>query len=106
MASKQLWKIIDHLKTSKTVTPRQVQSLLGCDCKKSNRLLAYLLAQRVVANIGKPHYPEYRLCSNGENKIQPLKAEKPAVKTHSTADACRQNWQGYQIHKIWGSARS
>lgn len=41
MASKSLWAIVDFLRVNQTITPRQVQSLLGCDCKKAHNLLLH-----------------------------------------------------------------
>lgn len=41
MASKSLWAIVDFLRVNQTVTPRQVQNLLGCDCKKAHNLLLH-----------------------------------------------------------------
>jgi len=37
---------------------------------------------------------------------RPAKALQPAPARPSIADVCRQNWQGYEIHKIFGSARA
>lgn len=41
-------------------------------------------------------------------KAQPGHAEpeKPAEPVNVITDECRQNWQGYHIHKIFGSARA
>lgn len=33
-------------------------------------------------------------------------SEKPADSVNIVCDECRQNWQGYQIHKLFGSARA
>lgn len=46
MASKSLWAIVDFLRANQTVTPRQVQNLLGCDCKKAHNLLLHWYAER------------------------------------------------------------
>lgn len=46
MASKSLWAIVDFLRVNQTITPRQVQSLLGCDCKKAHNLLLHRYAER------------------------------------------------------------
>lgn len=48
MASKSLWAIVDYLRVNQTITPRQVQNLLGCDCKKSHNLLLHLVRRAVV----------------------------------------------------------
>jgi len=36
----------------------------------------------------------------------PAEPEKPAEPVNVITDECRQNWQGYNIHKIFGSARA
>ncbi|WP_313055319.1 hypothetical protein [Atlantibacter hermannii] len=35
----------------------------------------------------------------------PVEPEKPAEPVNVITDECRQNWKGYNIHKIFGSAR-
>lgn len=122
MASKSLWAIVDYLRENQTVTPRQVQALLGCDCKKSHNLLLHLIRRSVVLRTGEPHHPVFTLLPGGESNIKrpkqamrpapaakakpPTKAVQPASAGPSIADVCRQNWQGYEIHKIFGSARA
>lgn len=110
MASKNLWAVIARLKTTQVITPRQVRKLLGCSTRKASDLLRYLELKHVVVNIGKPRSPEYRLKHNGELKIQPLPEKtspaRPCIQERKITDICRQNWTGYEIHKIFGSARS
>lgn len=110
MGSEKLWKVVHFLKVHPTITPRQVKRLLGCDCRKANDLLNYLHQRSVVANVGKHRHPEYRLKHNGELKIQPLPEKtspaRPCIQERKITDICRQNWSGYEIHKIFGSARS
>ncbi len=125
MASKSLWAIVDYLRENQTVTPRQVQALLGCDCKKAHNLLLHLIRRSVVLRTGEPHHPVFSLVPAGESNIKrpkpairpapaapaakakpPAEAVQPAPAGPSIADVCRQNWQGYKIHKIFGSARA
>jgi hypothetical protein len=123
MASKPLWQIVDYLRENQTVTPRQVQILLGCDCKKAHNLLLHLIRRSVVLRTGEPHHPVFTLLPDGESNIKrpkltpapaapaakakpPTKAVHPAPSGPSIAEVCRQNWQGYKIHKIFGSARA
>lgn len=110
MASRNLWALIGHLKASPVITPRQAKKLLRCTSRKSNDLLRYLEQKGAVVNIGKPRHPEYRLKHNGEQKIQPLpiKSETTSVceQANAVTDICRQNWAGYQIHKVFGSTRA
>ncbi len=109
MASKSLWAIVDYLREHQTITPRQVQALLRCDCKKAHNLLLHLIRRSVVRRTGEPHHPVFTLLPDGKANIKrPKPAAPPApAKTvaPSVAEVCRQNWQGYEIHKIFGSAR-
>ena len=41
-----------------------------------------------------------------KSQIKPAEPEKPSEPVNVITDDCRQNWQGYQIHKIFGSARA
>lgn len=110
MASKPLWQIVDYLRENQTVTPRQVQTLLGCECKKAHNLLLHLIRRSVVLRNGEPNHPIFTLLPGGEANIKrPKPAALPApVKpvAPSVADVCRQNWHGYYIHKIFGSTRA
>lgn len=121
MASNNLWKIIGAIQHRGAITPREVRQLLGCGCKKAHRLLEHLVLVEAVKNVGKPYHPVYELQAGGETRIKPVRHKQPgiakaAVKartrtepvvshTPKIAEVCRQNWQGYQIHKIFGSAR-
>lgn len=120
MASNNLWTIIHALQYCGSITPREVRQLLGCSCKKAHRLLEHLVLVEAVKNVGKPYHPVYELQAGGETRIKPVRPKQPvlpkAVKartrperqrshTPKIAEVCRQNWQGYQIHKIFGSAR-
>ncbi len=103
MASKSLWAIVDYLRENQTITPRQVQILLGCDSKKSHNLLLHLIRKSVVVRGGVPHHPVYTLLPGEEPNIKRLKEIQAK---NAVAAVCRQNWQGYRIHKIFGSARA
>lgn len=103
MASKSLWAIVDYLRENETITPRQVQILLGCDCKKSHNLLLHLVRRAVVKRGGESHRPVYTLLPGEKPNIKRLKETE--VK-NAVAAVCRQNWQGYRIHKIFGSERA
>lgn len=112
MASKSLWAIVEFLHENQTVTPRQVQALLGCDCKKAHNLLLHLIRRSVVLRTGESHHPVFTLLPGGELNIKRPKPAAPPAKAAkapaapSIVDVCRQNWQGYEIHKIFGRARA
>lgn len=103
MASNNLWTIIRAIQHGGEITPRQVRRLLGCESKKACRLLEHLVAAGAVKNIGQCRHPVYVMQPGGELRIKPLPV---ARQRPSIAVVCRQNWQGYQIHKIIGSARA
>ncbi|HHI0811430.1 TPA: hypothetical protein ACP4UQ_000714 [Escherichia coli] len=121
MASNNLWTIIHALQHHGAITPREVRQLLGCNCKKAHRLLEHLVLVKAVKNVGKPYHPVYELQAGGETRIKPVRHKHPSIvkaavkartmperqlsHTSKIAEVCRQNWQGYQIHKIFGSAR-
>lgn len=103
MASNNLWAIIRAIQHGGEITPRQVRRLLGCDSKKACRLLEHLVSAGAVKNIGQRRHPVYVMQADGEARIKPMPVERQKT---SVADVCRQNWRGYQIHKIIGSARA
>lgn len=103
MASNNLWTIIRAIQRSGEITPRQVRRLLGCDSKKACRLLEHLVSTGAVKNIGQPRHPVYVMQPGGEGRIKPMPV---ARQRPSITDVCRQNWQGYKIHKIIGSGRN
>ncbi|AVR03740.1 hypothetical protein RJ492_000520 [Pluralibacter gergoviae] len=106
MASKNLWKIVTAMRERGEITPREVRALVGCDSKKANRLLEHLVRAGVVSNVGLLYHPVYRL-RRGDINLKPIKpaTEKPSRQRVSITEQCRQNWQGYQVHKIFGSAK-
>lgn len=86
MASKSLWAIVDFLQANQTVTPRQVQNLLGCDCKKAHNLLLHLVRRAVVIRTGDPHHPVYMLQPGGDLNIKQLKS---SMRKNVVALVCR-----------------
>lgn len=112
--------IVDFIETNGPATPRQIRKLLGCDIREAYDRLKRLRMAGIVKNIGKPKRPEYQLVQRWQEKITrtrpapaaPAAKAKPPAKAAkapaapSIADVCRQNWQGYKIHKIFGSARA
>lgn len=86
MASKSLWAIVDFLQANQTVTPRQVQNLLGCDCKKAHNMLLHLVRRAVVIRTGDPHHPVYMLQPGGDLNIKQLKS---SMRKNVVASVCR-----------------
>lgn len=89
MASKSLWAIVDFLRVNQTITPRQVQNLLGCDCKKAHNLLLHLTRKTVVIRTGEPHRPVYSLQPGGEQNIKQLKSKVRKTWSHPYAAQVR-----------------
>ncbi len=112
--------IVDFIAANGPATPRQIRKLLGCDIREAYDRLKRLRMAGIVKNIGKPKHPEYQLVQRWQEKItrtrpapvapaakaKPPAKAAPAPSGPSIADVCRQNWQGYEIHKIFGSARA
>lgn len=112
--------IVDFIEVNGPATPRQIRKLLGCDIREAYDRLKRLRMAGIVKNIGKPKHPEYQLLQRWQEKItrtrpapaapavkaKPPAKAAPAPSGPSIADVCRQNWQGYEIHKIFGSARA
>lgn len=111
--------IVEFIEVNGPATPRQIRKLLGCDIREAYDRLKRLRMAGIVKNIGKPKHPEYQLMQRWQEKIKrtrpapaaakakpPAEAVQPAPAAPSIADVCRQNWQGYKIHKIFGSARA
>ncbi|WP_437889326.1 hypothetical protein [Phytobacter sp. V91] len=94
--------IVDFMAAQKTVSPRQVRRLLACDIKEAYDRLKRLAMAGIARNVGKKRQPEYCLIFGWEKRIKPA----PVVRVvKPVAQVCRENWQGYQIHKIIGSAQ-
>lgn len=121
--------VIDELAVHRRLTYAEIKTLLGTSdwmtyafldqvCKKGEILKqgkqgyfltfqdyeAYveILAQRRKAK-RKAEYAAYREARKAQPR--PAKSEKPAASVNVVCDECRQNWQGYRLHKIFGSAR-
>lgn len=93
--------IVEFIEVNGSATPRQIRSLLLCDIREANDRLNRLKRAGIVKNTGKYRRPEYRLVQRWQTKMKTPAC--PAAR--SVTDICRENWQGYQIHKIFGSAR-
>lgn len=103
MASANLWAIVRTIQRDGEITPRKVCRVVGCDSKKASRMLEHLVKVGAVKNVGQRGHPVFRLCPGGETRIKPMLV---ARKLPSVTEICRQNWHGYQIHKIIGSTRA
>ena len=101
MASKSLWAIVDFLRVNQTITPRQVQSLLGCDCKKAHNLLLHLVRRAVVIRAGEPHHPVYMFQPGGELNIKQLKSN---MSKNMVTSVCRTSPAMQRVLAFYGRA--
>lgn len=101
MASKSLWAIVDFLRINQTITPRQVQKLLGCNCKKSHNLLLHLTRRAVVIRTGEPHRPVYSLQPGGELNIKQLKSN---MRKNIVTSVCRTSPAMKRVLAFYGRA--
>ncbi|MCL7684935.1 hypothetical protein [Citrobacter youngae] len=101
MASKSLWAIVDFLRVNQTITPRQVQNLLGCDCKKAHNLLLHLARRAVVIRTGEPHHPVYSLQPGGELNIKQLKS---SMRKNMVTSVCRTSPAMKRVLAFYGRA--
>lgn len=92
--------IVEFIEANGLATPRQIRTLLSCDIREAYDRLKRLRMAGILKNIGKPHHPEYRLVKSWRDKV---KTPECSAETRPMADVCRENWQGYQVHKIFGS---
>lgn len=101
MASKSLWAIVDFLRVNHTITPRQVQNLLGCDSKKAHNLLLHLVRRAVVIRAGEPHRPVYSLQPGGEQNIKKLKSN---MSKNMVTSICRTSPAMQRVLAFYGRA--
>jgi hypothetical protein len=106
MRSKDQIAVIDLLKQDKVATARRIRKQMGWDNKHTHNIIGRLLRIGVITNTGCPHHPQYRLVQRWQTKVVPQKSAGPQPEQQSVTQICRQNWQGYEIHKIFGSARA
>lgn len=78
----------------------------GWTNKHTHAILGRLVRIGIIKNIGRPAHPDYRLVQRWQAKISSPKAKKSKPAAPSVVSVCRQNWQGYHIHKIFGSSRA
>lgn len=101
MASKSLWAIVDFLRVNQTITPRQVQNLLGCDCKKAHNLLLHLVRRAVVIRTGEPHHPVYMFQPGGELNIKQI---NPNTRKNMVTSVCRTSPAMKRVLAFYGRA--
>lgn len=105
MRSKDQLAVIAFLEAHRTATPLRLEKKLAWSNKHTHAILGRLQRIGIIKNIGKPMHPEYRLVERWQAKVKQPKPVKAEPEQTPVTQVCRQNWQGYQVHKIFGSAR-
>lgn len=105
MNSEKQQAVISFLLDNKTATARQIAKVLGRDSKAAWNIIAYMLRAGRIKRCGPERYPEYRLAPRWQEKVKQPKRPKAKPAPQPVTQICRQNWQGYNVHKIFGSAR-
>jgi hypothetical protein len=107
MNSENQQKVIAFLREHKTASGRQLAKVLGRDSQSTWNILAHLLRREIIAHCEAEGHRGLKLTPNWESRICHRKTEtrrKPV--TPAITEVCRQNWQGYKVHQIFGSAKS
>lgn len=107
MNSKNQQKVIAFLQEHKTATGRQLATVLGRSNKSTWNILMHLLRREIITHDATGDRKVLQLTLGWESKVYHRKTVKrckpvaPAI-----TDICRQNWQGYKVHQVFGSAKS
>ena len=106
MNSENQQKVISFLQESKRATARQLAKVLGRDSTGAWNILMHLLRKGIIKRCGTAKFPEMGLALGWESKVCRRKTPPRQQRARqAVADVCRKNWQGYGIHKIFGSSR-
>ncbi|WP_419057418.1 type IV toxin-antitoxin system AbiEi family antitoxin domain-containing protein [Kluyvera georgiana] len=84
--------ILDYLKTHDLVTIKDMIALYGYERKSVESAAKYATTKGLIHRVA----PGTFALGNGTGT--------PLSGVPTIFDQCRQNWRGYQIHKIFGSA--
>nr|WP_318382710.1 hypothetical protein [uncultured Enterobacter sp.] len=106
MRSKDQLAIIGFLELNKLATPLQLERHFAWSNKHAHAILGRLKRLGIIKNIGKPSHPQYRLVQRWQAKIKQPKPRIEPPRVPAVTEVCRANWQGYHIHKIFGSTRA
>ena len=87
MASKSLWAIVGYLRVNQTITPRQVQALLGCDSKKAHNAQASLITRYSSCCLAESR------TSSGQNQPRGLHQQNQLRLLHQQQKQSRQQKQ-------------
>lgn len=89
-----------------------LSAVLSLDPKSVSGNVTKLFQQNLVSRTGKRGNYIYTLTKKGEADMRQREILKksrelcvPRSKDNPVFAECRRNWQGYHIHKIFGSAR-
>ncbi len=101
------------LKEYRELGAAELSQLTGIDLSYACEVVKHMFNDGMVLRFGPTGHYTYRLSPSGKRKR--IKAEvilkrasfhAPRSRNNRVCDECRKNWSGYQIHKIFGSARA
>lgn len=103
MRSKDQLAVIACLEKQGAISARRIEKLMEWDNKHTHNILGRLVRIGIIRKTGKQGRPEYQLTACWKSKPTRERSELFAVEINIVCEECRQNWQGYQVHKIFGS---
>lgn len=105
--NRELYKsILRFVEQNAGATIPQVGKAMGITPKSMNRYL-HLLAKKghlVEEQIGQKWH--FTITATGCKTLVPVEEIEEEKPINSVCGDCRQQWQGYAIHKIFGSSRA
>lgn len=95
--------ILRFVEQNAGTTIPQVGKVLGISAKSMNRYLHLLAKKGLLTEEQMAQKWHFTITDAGRKTLVPAEEEKSI---NSVCGDCRQQWQGYEIHKIFGSARA
>ena len=99
--------ILRFVEQNTGATIPQVGKALKISTKSMNRYLHLLAKKGQLTEELISQKWHFAITDAGRESLIPVEAEQPAEQPiNSVCGECRQQWQGYEIHKIFGSSRA
>ena len=110
MRSARQLAVIDYLKSNQGTSVRRVQRVMGWGSKEAHNIVGRLVKLGIVKKVKHKSPTALYLSAGWKAKIAAKPPAKPPAKaaavSNPVAQECRSNWHGYNIHKIFGSAKT
>lgn len=101
------------LKEHRELGTAEMSQLTGIDLKYACTIAKQMFNDGMLLRFGPNGHYTYRLSPSGKRKrlktqvsLKRASFHTPRSRSNRVCDECRKNWSGYQIHKIFGSARA